>query len=161
MTRSEFLRGIIIAMVMLAILAIPFSLSVSGQGTVTTRTVQLQTLSSYPIDGVKSGHCYHFEVAMGAAVPGDVLGGSVSSTGGSVTFAILNFDEGQQFIALTGTATCSWLDSHSRYFKEGQSFQFQWTVSSSSKPSDAYYVVLVNKNSAQIEVTMSSYRITT
>lgn len=160
MKRRTFLRGTVTGLLMLAILAIPLSLSVSGQGTPSpiTRTIQLTTLTAYPIGGISMGFCHHFEVPLGVSGPGDIIGGTVTSDGGPVTFAIVNFNEGQQFQSGEGTSkTCSGLDSHSRYYKEGQSFQFQYPVT----VSNVYIIVLVNKNSAQIAVTLSPYRITT
>lgn len=153
MKRNSLVQNAVTALLVLAVFVIPLSLSVSGQGGVTTS--QYYTNNEFTISGASSGTCHHFEVPMGAANPGDVIAGSVSSDGGGVTFAIVNTDDYQSLLSSTAN-TCTWLDNHSRYLKEGQSFQFQWTVSALT----AYYLVMLNKNSNPITVTLSAYLIT-
>ncbi len=137
-------------LLVLAVLAFPLSLSVSAQGAATTRTIHSNATWTFP--GASSGTCHHFELAMGAARPGDILAGSVSSDLNGLVLTIMTLSDYQ------GTTNfCSGLAGHSRYYKEGQSFQFQWTVSDVQ----AYYLVLVNTNSAQITATVTAYIITT
>ena len=149
MKRIELWQHSVTILLVLAVLAFPLSLSVSGQGAATTRTIHTNATWTFP--GASSGTCHHFELAMGAARPGDILAGSVSSDLNGLVLTIMTLSDYQ------GTTNfCSGLAGHSRYYKEGQSFQFQWTVSDVQ----AYYIVLVNTNSAQITATVSAYIIT-
>jgi hypothetical protein len=149
MKRKTLLKHSVTILLVLAVLVFPLSLSVSGQGAATTRTIYTNATWMFP--GASSGTCHHFELAMGAARPGDILAGGVSSDLSGLVLTIMTISDFQ------GTANfCSGLAGHSRYYKEGQSFQFQWTVSDVQ----AYYIVLVNTNSAQITATVTAYIIT-
>lgn len=153
--KRSILQNAVTGLIIIAVVTIPLTLPASGQGSATTRTTQYYTNQAFQISGTSSGTCHHFEVPMGGVAVGDTIAGSLSSDGGPVTFAIMNMDEAQRLLSSTAN-TCSGLDSNSRYFKEGQSFQFQWTVTALS----AYFLVMVNKNSTPITVTMSAYLIT-
>jgi hypothetical protein len=94
-------------LLVLAVLVFPLSLSVSGQGAATTRTIH--TNASWTFPGASSGTCHHFEFAMGAARPGDIIAGSVSSDLNGLVLTIMTTSDFQ------GTVNfCSGLAGHSR-----------------------------------------------
>lgn len=169
MKRNSLLQNAVTGLLIIAVLTIPLFLSVSGQAFITTAVFFNNEV--YMIPGASSGVCtYAATMTPGSA--SDVLTGSLSSdNSGGVVFAIMStnqfaidFQEPQlnpgsaprsgvsQFLK----HTCTGKIENSQYHNEGQSFQFQWTVSSN----DAYWYVMLNPNSDQMSVALSINRIT-
>jgi ribosomal protein L40E len=164
MKRNTLLQNTVTALLMLAILVIPFSLSVSGQATTTTEVFYSNEV--YIIPGASSGICY-YALTMVPANAADILAGRVSSDNpAGVAFAIMTTDQYVGFLdpalnpgpGSSGFAkhTCTGLAGSSKYHNEGQFFQFQWTASTYAD----YWLVMLNANSASNTVTLSVNRIT-
>jgi len=168
MKRNSHLRNVVATLLILAVLMIPFSLSVSGQGTTTTEVFFSNEV--YMIPGASSGICIYASTMM-PGTTGDTLTGTLSSdNSGGIAFAIMStnhFVDFQQPDLNPGANphsgasdfrrhTCIGVIESSDYHNEGQSFEFQWNPSGS----DAYYLVMLNPNSDPIIVTLSANRIT-
>ena len=171
MKRNTLLQNLVTALLVSVVLAIPLSPSVSGQGATTTHVFYSNEV--YIIPGASSGICY-YALTMVPATRDDILAGSVSSDNpGGVAFAVMTTDQYVIFLdpglnpgpggpspgGGGGFAkhTCTGLAGSSEYHNEGQSFQFQWTVSAAYAN---YWLVMLNANSAPVTVTLSVNRIT-
>ena len=170
MKQKTFLQNAVTALLILAVLAIPISLPVSGEGTTTTQVFFSNEV--YIIPGASSGIC-NYAATMMPVTTGDILTGSLSSDNpGGVAFAIMSTNQyalgfldpalnpgapPRSGVSVFQKHTCTGLAGSSEYHNEGQSFQFQWTASAP----DAYYLVMLNPNSAPNTVTLSVNRITT
>jgi hypothetical protein len=133
-------------------------LPVPAQVTTTTQTEQLYDNQQFTIPGIQSGgtisYCSSEDLPI-ILTAGDKLLGKVSSTyPGGIYLAIMTPQQYSFFIYSTGR-TCASLAQDNEYYKIGQSFQVQWTASSSG----SYRLVFGNPNYAPTTVTLSLSRI--
>jgi hypothetical protein len=181
MKRNSLLQNAVTALLVLAVFALPPSLTVSGQGT--TATAVFFSNEVYIIPGASGGICTYAWIGQGwvGLDAGWTFAGSVSSDNPrGLTFAIMSTDQYMQFAAddinkgldlnpgawptlsseVDGTLlrhTCTDLADNYMYHNQGQSFQFQWTLTAN----DVYYFVMLNPNSDSIRVAFSLNLITT
>jgi hypothetical protein len=133
-------------------------LPVPAQVTTTTQTEQLYDNQQFTIPGIQSGstisYCSSEDLPIILTAGDKLLGKASSSYPGGVYLAIMTPQQYSLFLYSTGR-TCASLAQANEYYKIGQSFQVQWTASSSG----SYRLVFGNPNYAPTTVTLSLTRI--